>query len=128
MTVTDLSSAPECDLIVDQGFDRDFSLQWKIDGVPANLTGWRVVLGVKQGYQEPVFLLVVDSDAPADSYATITAVDGRVLFHLDHVDTAQWPAKKYLDYDVRFYAPGGGELRKLFGQFYVRPQVTVSDA
>lgn len=126
MTVTDLSSAPEQDFNLDQGFDRDFSLVYKIDGVPVDMTGWRVAMGVKAGYAEPAYLLYVDSDDPQDSFVQIDGVNGRTIIHLDHVDTAQLPAPKWLVYDIRFYNPLGGQPKMLFGKFYVRPQVTAS--
>lgn len=124
--IADLSSAPEQDFILDQGFDRDFSIVYKVDGVPVDLSGWQITMGVKSGYAEPVYLMYLDSEVPADSFIQIEGETGRSIYHLDHVDTAGLPAKKYLVYDIRFYSPLGAQTKKIMGRFYVRPQVTAS--
>lgn len=125
MTV-DLSSAPEIDLVIDQGFDRDFSVVYKVEGVPQDLTGWRVTMGLRAGYAEPVYLLFLDSDVPSDSFIQLQGVTGRAVFHMDHVDTVNLPARTYVVFDARYISPDGAQTKKIMGRFYVRPQVTAN--
>lgn len=118
-------TAPQYDLPCDQGNDLDFAVVIQDDtGTPVALTGYIVQFTVKAGYAESAVALSAASNVVASSYITLDAPNGKATVHIDHADTALLNAPQSYVYDLKFTAPTGAETRKLYGAFYVKPQVT----
>ena len=125
-TLSAVGVAPQYDMACDQGYDLDFAvtIQDGTTGTPVNLTGYTVEMVVKYGFAESTALITAASNVAGTSYITLNGSIGKATIHLDHADTALLTAPKSCVYDIRYKSPSGAQVRYLWGQFYVKPQVT----
>lgn len=104
------------------GIDEQIVFVWYsgqgVSKVANDLTGGRVQLAMG-AVGSTTNSLEIDSNAPSDSYVTlgydganpVDLTNGRILIHIDSIDTASLTAGNY-DYFVKWTGPGG-EVKEL---------------
>ena len=104
---------------IDQGATWTFSLTYKINGTPVNLTGWTASMMVRKNYTDasPVLTLTTENGGIA-----LGGSAGTIILTASSTLTSAMPAGTGV-YDLELYT--GSETRKLLrGDVTIIPEVT----
>ena len=112
--------APTQDLTFDVGSAAEVFLQWKVQGVPADITGWAFKSQVRTAIGEPV-ILELSSVNGKIQYVDVST--GQFKIVLTDEDTENIAAGTYV-YDLFYTDMDGNEVMMMRGDFILCDRVT----
>lgn len=109
------------DIVIKQGATLRFTVTYKIDGVPVDMTGFSARMQLRPAYDSK--LLVANLTSDEDGGLTIDAEEGRVNVLIPAEKTANITTPEGV-YDLEVVNPSGEVIRLLPGKFTLSREVT----